>query len=400
MNIIKIPIFLMARSIKRSNRWTLLLIICLITVAFINLVLISSLFSGIIEMSNNQIIDTYTGHISLTPKNGANFLKNKDDLIKKIENTENVTAASSQLIVPASSEYKNIKVNVPIFAVDPSKESRVTVIHNRMLDGNYLDPADKYQIIIGSEVAGTEEANASTISFKGAHVGDKVNLVYNGKKYEFTIKGIFYTKFMFTDRVAFINQKTWEEMNPTSSVNVANIINIRINDKKNVDSVISSLKNEQIEANFDKWEESLSFMKSINKTFAVLRLVLIIIGAIIAAVTTFIVIYIDVSNKRREIGILRAIGISPSLIIMSYVLQALAYSVIGTVVGALIFIFGFVPYFTAHPLPLPLGDASLVIDYREFSLRILVIIIVAIISGFVPSYIITKTKILNAISGK
>lgn len=393
----KIPFFLALRSIKRGNKWTFLLIICLITVAFINLVFISSLFSGIIEMSNNQIIDTYTGHISLTPKDGGNYLTGKNDLIKKIDKTENVVAASPQLVVPASAEYKNIKANVPIFAINPTEENRVTNIYSKMSEGKYLEPDDKYQIIIGSEIAGKEQANASTISFKGANVGDKVNLVVNGKEYEFTIKGIFYTKFMFTDRVAFINQKTWEEINPSAGGDVANTINIRINDKKNIDSVKSSLEGQQIKANFNKWEESLSFMKSINKTFDALRLVLILIGAVIAAITIFIVIYVDVSDRRQEIGILRAIGIGPSLIIMSYVLRALVYSIAGIVAGMLLFIFGFVPYFSAHPLPLPLGDASLVVDYKEIFLRIIVILTVAIISGFVPSYSVTKIKILDSI---
>lgn len=400
MNFIKIPLFLAIRSIKRSNKWTLLLIFSLIAIAFINMIFMTSLFNGIIEMSNNQIIDTYTGHITLTPKDGDSIIKDRQELLGKINKTENVIASSSQLVVPANMEYKNIKLNVPTFAVRPSEELKVTNISKRIKQGSYLNDDEKYQIILGQDLAGGEDANMSNGSMKGAKVGDKVNLNFNGKKYEFTVAGIFWTKFMFSDRLAFINQKTWEEINPAVVSNSASLINVRLDDKKNAYKVIDDFKSQGIGANFDRWEESLSFMKSINSTFVILRALLTIIGAIIAAVTIFIVIYIDISNRRRQIGILRAIGISPIHLRISYVFQVLFYAIVGIAVGSLIFIYGFMPYFAAHPLTFPLGDSQLVVDQFEFYIKVLIILAVAIISGFVPSYFVTKNKILNVISGK
>lgn len=361
----------------------------------------TSLFSGIIEMSNDQIIDTYTGHITLTPKDGKSIIENRKDLLEKIGITNNVVSASSQLIVPASMEYKNLKINTQIYAVRPGEEQKVTNINQKIIEGSYLSDEEKYQIILGQDVAGGEDSNMSNGTLKGAKVGDKINLNFNGKKYEFTVAGIFRTKFMFSDRLAFINQKTWEEINTMSPLgDTANLVNVRVDKKENADRVIGDLRSQGLEANFDKWEESLSFMKSINSTFLVLRVLLTVIGAIIAAVTIFIVIYIDILNRRKQIGILRAIGISPVHLRISYIFQVLFYAIVGIVIGSLVFIYGFVPYFEAHPLTFPLGDSKLVVDQSEFYLKIIIVLIVAIISGFVPSYFVTKTKILNAIFGK
>lgn len=400
MNFIKIPFFLAVRSIKRSNKWTLVLIFSLIAVAFINLVLTTSLLSGIIDMGNNQIINTYTGHITLTPKSDKNVLEDKKEILKKIRNSKNVVSASAQVFVPTTIEHENIKINAPVFAIDPIEEKQVTTISTKMISGAYLDQDDENEIILGRDLAGGEGTNSSNGSFKGVNAGDKVTLKFNGKDYEFTIKGIFYAKFISTDRIAFIPQETWRKINPMAAGNVTNVINVRLNSADNVDEVIADFKLQGIEANFDKWEESLSFMKSINSTFDKIRIIFALIGAFIAAITIFIVVYIDTSSRRRQFGILRALGIKPLYLRISYILQAFFYSVVGIIFGSAVFIYGFIPYFDKHPISLPLGDSSLVINPDEYLFRVALVLVVTLVSGFIPSYFITKTKILDAISGK
>ncbi len=141
-------------------------------------------------------------------------------------------------------------------------------------------------------------------------------------------------------------------------------------------------------------------MKSVGESFTSINILMTFVGILIAAVTVFIVIYVDIVNKRKQIGILRAIGIKPYIIVSSYVILSAVYSVIGVLIGSAVFYFILVPYFNAHPFSLPICDATLVLSNADYFVCAEMIMWVSVISGLIPSVIITKTKMLDAILGK
>lgn len=54
------------------------------------------------------------------------------------------------------------------------------------------------------------------------------------------------------------------------------------------------------------------------QSMRVIDLMSTVVGLIVGAALIFIIIYINTLNRKREIGILKAIGISPGSIIISY----------------------------------------------------------------------------------
>jgi ABC-type antimicrobial peptide transport system permease subunit len=62
-----------------------------------------------------------------------------------------------------------------------------------------------------------------------------------------------------------------------------------------------------------------------------------LVSALVAAITIFIVTYIDLVNRRKQIGIERAIGVRGGAIVSSYCLKALAYAVVAIALGLLLF---------------------------------------------------------------
>ncbi|MFA5517879.1 MAG: FtsX-like permease family protein, partial [Spirochaetota bacterium] len=326
----KIPFFLVIRYLKHGNKWTLSLIIVLMSIAFINLVFVTSLFNGIIESSNNQVINTYTGHIMMMPLEGEELISNEDSVMERILATDGVVSATPQFFVPGRISYKKISGNWQIIAVDPSLESKVMNIHENMISGSFLEDEDLDQVIIGRQIAGGEEIEMNAVSFKGAKVGEKVTLSLHGIEKEFTIKGIFYTKFIDTDLRVFVSRKAIEKMIPHYKKICSNI-NIRITHTGDERKVISNLEKGITEGVFNTWKDVAGFMDSITESFGVINTLMTMVGMMIAAVTIFIVIYVDISSKRQEIGVLRAIGIKPYLIRMSFVLQSIVYSFMGVV---------------------------------------------------------------------
>lgn len=394
----RLPFYLILKYLKRGNKWTLFLTIFLMAVAFINLIFITSLFTGIIEGTNQQIISTYTGNIMATPSDGEDFIVDAEKVSKQVSNMDQVHGVSAETTVSGSLKYSNIKGNWPIIAIDPQAEKNVTNVSTKMIEGEYLDSSDTDSVIIGRQIAGGEGVENNAFSFKGAKIGEKVTLAFDGVSKELTIKGIFYTKFMDADKRAFITRKTLQSLLPEST-NTATTIIIKT-DKNSEKSVINKMEEQKINAKFYTWEDAAALMKSVTKSFLSINILMTIVGIMIAAVTIFIVIYVDIINKRRQIGILRAIGIKSYIISSTYVIQSAIYAVAGVILGTGIFYAVLVPYFNAHPFVLPICDATLMLNYADYIWRAEIIMWVAVISGFIPAVIVTRSRMLDAILGK
>lgn len=393
----RIPFFLIWRFITRSNKWTLGLTIFLMAVAFINLVFITSLFNGIVEGSNDQIINTYVGHVAMTPPENHDTIENVPIVLDAIRNTTGIVGASAQNTVPAEMKYKNKTISREIVAINPNDEKTVTNIATKMVAGAYLSENDVNGIILGRQIAGGLDVEPG--AFDGVQVGDTMTLIVRGTAIDFIIRGIFDTKFATTDSRAFIAAQAFAAINP-SSVDQATKIVIRIDKKGNEDKAIVALQANNIAGTFNPWQDSAGLMKSVSSSFLSINVLMTFVGFLIAAVTIFIVIYIDIMNKKRQIGILRAIGIKAWIIRITYVLQTSVYSFVGVLVGTALFFLAIVPYFKAHPFVLPICDAVLVVNPADFIIRAESVIFVAIASGLIPVIIVTRMKILNTILGK
>lgn len=393
----RIPFFLIWRFITRSNKWTLSLTIFLMAVAFINLVFITSLFNGIVEGSNDQIINTYVGHVAMTPPENHDTIDNVPTALDTIRNTPGIVGASAQNTVPAEMKYKNKTISREIVAINPSDEKTVTNVATKMVAGAYLSENDTNGIILGRQIAGGADVEPG--AFDNVQVGDTMTLMVRGAATDFVIRGIFDTKFMTTDSRAFITTKAYAAINP-GSVDQATKIIIRIDKKGNEDKAIVALQANNVAGTFSPWQDSAGLMKSVSSSFLSINVLMTFVGFLIAAVTIFIVIYIDIMNKKRQIGILRAIGIKSWIIRLTYVLQTSVYSFAGVLIGTALFYAAIVPYFIAHPFSLPICDAVLVVNPADFIFRGEAVMLVAIASGLIPAFIVTRMKILNTILGK
>lgn len=395
----RLPFYLAFKYIQRGRKWTLTLTIFLVAIAFVNLIFISSLFNGIIKGTDEQIINTLTGNIYLAPREGENTISNKTKVIENLKTIKEITGVSAQLQIPGRLEYNKISGNWPIIAVHPSDEITVTNIHRKMIAGKYLKDDDEDGIVIGQQIAGGEGVEQNAFSFKGAKVNEKVKILIGDQEKEFTIRGIFKTKFIDADEKAFITQTAFNKILPGLE-DKANTFIIKITSDTEKDKVVTKIKKQPIDSSVYTWEEVAGLMKSVSESFLSINAIMIFVGILIASATIFIVIYVDITNKRRQIGILRAIGVQPYIIVFSYVILSAIYSVLGVILGTIIFFAVLVPYFKAYPFQIPLADIVLELDKVDFIARAEMVMIVSVISGLIPAIIVTRVKMLNAILGK
>jgi putative ABC transport system permease protein len=145
------------------------------------------------------------------------------------------------------------------------------------------------------------------------------------------------------------------------------------------------------------WEDVMGFLRSMTKTIDQIITILRAVALVVAAITVFIVTYVDLANRRRQIGIERAIGITSTSIVLSYVLRGVIYAAFGVLAAALIFVYVIVPIEAAHPFHFPFGDVLLPVDVSTLTASAFILCGVAIVSAFIPAWQAIRTKIIDAI---
>ena len=409
---IKLAFFLAFKSIYRGNRWAALLIVAVMALSFANLILTPSILSGVTASLNAQQINTLYGNLVIDPNQNAFYLDHVSQIVRKLDQYPGVTGVSAHLTSSALIEYKwktktdasdkGISGHWNVIGIDPARESLVTTISRSMLAGSYLAPDDRDKIVLGVEITGgTDASSPSFLNLGGVEVGDKVRLTYsNGSQREYTVKGIFKAREGQADSQAFVSQEEMVSvLGPSVFSDRASQIIIKANVTASDQSFITGLQGLGIDGQIRDWSQYASGMGSVAGSFGVVASLIGGIGLVVAAIVMFIVIYISVVNKKRQIGILRAIGINRAAIYLSYLSQALFYAIAGIVLGALLFANIIVPYFNAHPITLSIGLVTVAIDTTSVRNAVIGILLAAVMAGIIPVINITRHSIIKAIWG-
>ena len=382
---------LMRQYIVRGRKWTLALTTLLVAVAFINLAFASSLLTGITHAIEHQVKSLMVGEIYLDAKEPGKFIANADEKVAAIKRIDGVRMADKVLsfdtLLVSGDAYTRAAVNV----VDPKTFGETLDVEKHIESGTFLKNDD--EIVLGSRLL-------VRTALDGAEVGDTISMKINGKDIKVKVGGISNTKYIYADDAVYISRALWQKISGEANSTAATMIIVRAaNGKDNeVKKALENLKYPDVRIH--DWRDAASYMDTISGSFISLDAIMLLVGIIIAAVTIFIVIYVDIINKRRQIGIQRAIGVKPRVIVFSYILLSLFYAVCGVAAGLAIFFGGLVPFFLAHPFRLPIADVTLYVSPPQLVLRAEIVLVVAIISGAIPAIMASRMKMLDAILGR
>ncbi|AKB25552.1 ABC transporter, permease protein [Methanosarcina sp. MTP4] len=393
----KVASFLAARTIVRGNKGITIFTVFVLTLIFVQLVLFSSILAGVTVKFNELMVDFQTGNVVIEPEEEEKYIKDVGALQKKIESLPEVVGSSARLKKSGSIRYKEKEVGGTVYGVEPDEETFVTAIESAMVSGEFLSRPDRGEIVLGREVSGGYGALMESRSLGGVEVGDTVELTISGKTREFRVKGIYSTLFFMADTGAYISRDDMEEMLDVQDGDLAHEIAVRTaegNDEFETQRALLSLG---IKENIRTWHEFAGILRLIESTLMMVRNIMNAIGLLIAFVIIFVVIYVNIVNKKRQIGVQKAIGIEQNVIIASFVLQAMLYAGAGVTLGYLLMRFGIVPYTVTHPLEVPLGAVSLELDEFEAINRAVLLFLASIGASVIPAYKLANKDLLELI---
>ena len=410
----KVGAFLAYRDIKGANKWTTSLIVFVMTLTFLNLIVISGILVGLIEGSVEANKKKYTSDIIISPFLDKEYIENSVDVEKIAETVPGFDAMTARYAIggKVESNYKQTllpgqKINSVsgiVAGIDPVAENRVTGLGNYLKEGSYLTSDDTDKILIGSDLLYkyTPIESPSFTTLKDVEIGSRVRVSINGNQKEYYIKGIVKGKVGDIDQRIFMVDNELRKMSGRSDFNVDEIA-VKLKSGSSVPLAKEALVKSGVGENgrIQTAEEAQpKFLKDIQATFSILGNVIGSVGLVVASITIFIVIFVNAITRRRYIGILKGIGIDSSAILVSYMIQSLFYALSGVILGTLV-VFGLLkPYFDANPINFPFSDGILVATVSGTAIRALVLFIATVIAGYIPARIVIRQNTLNAILGR
>ncbi len=411
---LKVGIFLGTRQLRRSSKWTTALIMFIMTLTFLNLVVISGILVGLIEGGNIANRNQYTGDVIMTKKAGKDAIDETERIMATLENMPAVTKYSARYIVGGSIEanYKTRRdfnsladtVGGQATGIDVAKENAVTGLENYVVEGRFLDPKASGEVVMGANMLRrfSSAFGDGFDSLDGVYPGDMIKITSGGRTKEFRVVGIIQSKVGEVSFRAFMNMNDYRALADRPDLNASEIA--IVHDESITDD---ALKAALVDNGFDAYakiqtatEGIPQFLTDIKTAFSLLGNVIGGIGIIVASVTMFIVIFINAITRRKYIGILKGIGVSGRAIEISYVLQSLFFAVAGSILGSILIYGLLVPAFQKHPLDFPFSDGILVATASGTAIRAGLLLIITLIAGYVPARMIVTKNTLDSILGR
>lgn len=384
------------------------------TLTFLNLVVVTGILVGLIEGAVTVNEGLYTGQVFISTPTNRNYIDNTQEIVRVLDTLPEVENYSVRYLGSGTAEanYNRIlgrdelpnSVGSVVVGVDPLAEDAATNLAARIVEGEFLRPNDGDVVVLGAyklaKYLPIESPGFQTL--RDVEVGSKIRLTINNATRIYTVKGVLKSKADEIDNRIFMRDDLLRNLLDRSNY-AANEIAVML--RPGVDPL--AVKQKLLAAGAGRYakvqsstEAEPKFITDLKNTFALLGNVIGSIGLAVASITIFIVVFVNAITRRKYIGILKAIGIRPLAIEISYVLQSVFYAAVGITLGVLV-LYGFLrPYFDAHPINFPFSDGILVATPLGTAVRAGVLLIATLIAGYIPAKLVIRQNTLDAILGR
>ena len=339
-----------------------------------------------------------------------NPVKNFDTVLQVVSQHKEVTAASPYIMSQAVFAKKDKFSGGVVFGIDPEKSRNVIGLSNQLKLGDYKFDSlpDGKNVVRDGVIMGY--ALASRL---GLYVGDKCILYVFGegttlsagvapKMWAFVLAGTFESGMWdFDQSLAYINLPTAQEVFDMEGAVTGVHAQIKnpMESKEVASEIESTLGYPFVAIDWQEKNSTLIKWMDYEKVLFGLALGIIII---IAAFNIISSLVMNVNDKRREIGILRAMGATQKNIMNIFVLEGILIGVVGSVAGLLLGLLSCWIQMEFGLFKLP-GDVyfvtelPVVIDWPAITVVMIITNILCAIATLLPAYKASRQNPVDAI---
>ncbi|SHK04366.1 ABC-type transport system, involved in lipoprotein release, permease component [Tangfeifania diversioriginum] len=395
------------RNLWRNRRRTLIAISSIIFS-----VLLASWMRSMQEGSYDSMIENvvkfYSGYLQVQDtayweeRTLENSMEVSPELIHQIENLKDVTLVSHRLESFAlAANHQHSKPGM-VLGIEPEAENRITAISKKIKTGEFLQPGDK-SVVLGKGLA----------DFLNLSVGD--TLVIIGQGYHgisanglFPVKGIMeHPNQEFDKRLVLLDIETAREFYSAYGLSTSLVVmtsdHYQVNHLKNaIGNLLSSQKTVLT------WVEMQPEIEQLIQSDRASGIIMLGILYLVIAFGMFSVIMMMVKERRREFGVIHAVGMKKRKMAIVVLLETLFIGIIGCTIGLAVS-YLFCLWFYHNPIPLTGEMATATVQYGMepymfFSIQpslfynqMILIFFISLFIAIFPVYNIYRLKITSAL---
>jgi ABC-type lipoprotein release transport system permease subunit len=304
-----------------------------------------------------------------------------DALIKRLSAYSEIRAVVPILLKPGAIKANGALTGAPIVAVDTFGRFHPF----RLVSGELLSPGDDGGVLLGvafAERLGVKVGDAVSIRVilaVGAALIDEDNV----GRFTMTVRGLVGGTFgaqesIFLDR-AFLAKEAGEP-------NGASMILLYMEDHSVARSLAHRIGADLPQVTARAWMDDSPYLASslrASHAVGVLSQAMIVSAVIFPLLA---LLYINVLHRRRDVGVLCAIGFGPFDIFAVFLMQALIVGVLGSVLGCVIG-YGLIHYFMSHPIFEWQGFVIRpVLNVRSFLEPVFIVLGASLLAGVYPAF--------------
>jgi putative ABC transport system permease protein len=401
INDIRVGALIAYCSVKRGNKKTLIFIVFVLSLIFMNLVFLPSMIGGLSGLFTGFMQDYPYGDIVIEPMGDNTYINNADNVLKKVRAVEGVRAGTKRLDVGASINHKQKVVGVTITGMLPTEEYEISRYPYIISEGDFLSDLSRDEIIIGAMIAGTGFGSEIYDNLGEVRPGAFVDVTYsNGVKRTYKVKGIMEGKFEVVDLNALVHYKEIEDVYGLEGKEATSVV-VRVDRQGTEAQIQDKIREAGVNEQIFTWaDKSESLIRQAMQSMGAIDIMSKIVSLIVGAALVLIIIYINVLNRKKEIGILKAVGITPRSIVLSYAFLSTFYVSLGISAGLVLY-FSLMFYFQANPVVFyETMEIRPAIDPVLLFQSVVTMLTLSVIAGILPAWSVSRESILKAIWGR
>jgi len=395
------------RNLWRNRRRT---IIAISSIIFS--VLLASWMRSMQEGSYDSMIENvvkfYSGYLQVQDtayweeRTLENSMEVSPELMREIDKLNDVTLVSHRLESFAlAANHQHSKPGM-VLGIEPEAENRITEISKKIKAGEFLQPGDK-SVVIGKGLA----------DFLNLSVGDTLVMIgqgYHGVSANglFPITGIMeHPNQEFDKRLVLMDIETAREF--YSAYGLSTSLVVMTDDHYQVDHLkaeIGRLLSE--EKTVLTWVEMQPEIEQLIQSDRASGIIMLGILYLVIAFGMFSVIMMMVKERRREFGVIHAVGMKKHKMAIVVLFETLFIGIIGCTIGLVVSYF-FCLWFYHNPIPLTGEMATATVQYGMepymfFSIQpslfynqMILVFFISLFIAIFPVYNIYRLKITSAL---
>jgi len=296
------------RNVWRNRRRTLVTVAAT-TLAFTVMVLYSSLVQGYMLTMESNLLDLELGDVQIH----APEYRDNPSLYSSVETSEALLQRFDEEGFPASARLlgfglgaaEEASSGVQIRGIDVLRDAQVSRIDERVREGEWLDPAEPYQVVLGAQLARTlvVEPGDELILLSQASDGSTANDL-------FLVRGVIYPVGEGIDRAGvFMTEAAFRQFFafPTG----AHEIIVRRPEGMELGALGEAVTALAPEARVETWRELSPTLASMLDSVKGMMVFVFLIIYIAIGILILNAMLMAVFERIREFGVLKAIGYAP-----------------------------------------------------------------------------------------